>query len=304
MLVAKEKILAGQVIKDPEKLFVLMSYPTGSTPNAISNLDDLKNKIVNKTVQPGQWLTPDDISGNFGIELPKGYYAMSVKVDATQAGERLHPAEVAGERGRHASRPQGNGKPKVMTILQDVLVLAVDAMSVRPEDKMAYAASEQRLARRQAERLAAADLGPEPGRRSPAGPAVLTTMRRRCRCPRSMSDLDTSPATTAPGETNDPKPTHSRLAVAKQDIEAGTEIDDPEKFFKVKKFPTPPDKAIAADAPELAQGQGHQALRCSRTAMLTTKHFTGRGVHAGGRQAGRVNRHVMFIQNGGSAPRA
>src|SRR5947199_3455505 len=85
VLVAKEKILSGQVIKDPEKAFVLMSYPTGSTPNAISNLDDLKNKIVNKTVQPGQWLTQDDVSGNFGIELPTGYYAMSVKVDATAA---------------------------------------------------------------------------------------------------------------------------------------------------------------------------------------------------------------------------
>ena len=31
----------------------------------------------------------------------------------------------------------GNGKPRVMTVLQDVLVLAVDAISVRPEDKMA-----------------------------------------------------------------------------------------------------------------------------------------------------------------------
>ena len=49
-------------------------------------VSDRKNKIVNKTVQAGQWLTPDDITGNFGIELPKGYYAMSVKVDATSAG--------------------------------------------------------------------------------------------------------------------------------------------------------------------------------------------------------------------------
>ena len=41
VLVAKEKIKAGEVIKDPEKVFVEMRYPTGSTPNAISSLEDL-----------------------------------------------------------------------------------------------------------------------------------------------------------------------------------------------------------------------------------------------------------------------
>src|SRR5437868_2042750 len=85
VLVAQQKINAGQAIKEPEKLFAMMQYPTGSTPNAFSSFDDLRNKIVNKTVQPGQWLTPDDVTGNAGIELPKGYYAMSVKVDATAA---------------------------------------------------------------------------------------------------------------------------------------------------------------------------------------------------------------------------
>jgi Flp pilus assembly protein CpaB len=85
VLVAKEKIRAGDVIKEPEKLFVEMRYPAGTTPNAIGFLDDLKGKMTNKTIQPGQWLTPDDLSSNFGIELPKGYYAMSVKVDSSQA---------------------------------------------------------------------------------------------------------------------------------------------------------------------------------------------------------------------------
>ena len=138
VLVAKEKLSAGQVIKDPEKVFVLMSYPTGSTPNAISNMDDLKNKILSKTVQPGQWLTPEDISGNYGIELPKGYYAMAVKVDANSAASgfilpksRVNVVAVL--------KPMGMAnRPKVVTILQDVLVLAVDTMAVRPEDKMAY----------------------------------------------------------------------------------------------------------------------------------------------------------------------
>ena len=137
VLVAKERIRAGDVIKEPEKLFVEMRYPAGTTPNAIGFLDDLKGKMTNKTIQPGQWLTQDDLSSNFGIELPKGYYAMSVKVDASQAGSgfilpksRVNVVACIKDR-------DGNGKPRVMTVLQDVLVLAVDAMSVRPEDKMA-----------------------------------------------------------------------------------------------------------------------------------------------------------------------
>src|SRR5439155_7946416 len=129
VLVAKEKIKAGDVIKDPEKLFVEMRYPMGSTPNAISNLEDLKGKMVNKTVQPGQWVTPDDVSGNFGIELPKGYYAMAVKVapETAASGFVLPKSRV---NVVATIRPNGNNsRPRVITILQDVLVLAVDTMA-------------------------------------------------------------------------------------------------------------------------------------------------------------------------------
>jgi Flp pilus assembly protein CpaB len=139
VLVAKEKIKAGDLIKEPEKLFVEMRYPAGSTPNAISSLEDLKGKMVNKSIQPGQWLTPDDISGNFGIELPKGYYAMTVKVDAsTAAGGFILPKSRVNVVA--TIKPQHGGRPKVVTVLQDILVLAVDTMSVRPEDKVAVSA--------------------------------------------------------------------------------------------------------------------------------------------------------------------
>ena len=37
VLVAKERIRAGDVIKEPEKLFVEMRYPAGTTPNAMGS---------------------------------------------------------------------------------------------------------------------------------------------------------------------------------------------------------------------------------------------------------------------------
>lgn len=299
VLVAKEKILAGQVIKDPEKQFVMMSYPTGSTPNAVTSLDDLKNKIVNKTVQPGQWLTPDDVSGNFGIDLPKGYYAMAVKVDAASAAggfilPKSHVNVVA------TIRPTGlGGKPKVVTILQDVLVLAVDQTSVRPEDKMAVAQLNTALL------------------------AVKPADSQKLRLAQSMGDLalvlrshdDKDRVALAPSEFVDPDTLASdigvpvtssketpkfKLAVAKHDLEPNTVVDDPEKFFEVKLYSETIEKAITAD--EFAKLKG-KTIRHTvvKGGVLTEKHFEGDEIPQV--VAGTpVKKHVLFIQNGGSQP--
>ena len=109
-----------------------MSYPTGTTPNAITTLDDLKNKIVNKTVQPGQWLTPDDVNCNFGIELPKGYYAMAMKVSRpASANGFILPktrVNVVAMHPRPEGRPSGPGHDRVAGCAR----LAVDPTTVRP----------------------------------------------------------------------------------------------------------------------------------------------------------------------------
>src|SRR2546421_9967279 len=119
VLGAKVKVKAGDVMKEPETLFVEMQYPAGTTPNAISSLETLKNKIVNKTIQPGQWLTQDDLSSNFGIELPKGYYAMAVKVDpASAAGGFILPRSKVNVVATIKDQ-QGQGKARVVTVLQD-----------------------------------------------------------------------------------------------------------------------------------------------------------------------------------------
>ena len=299
VLVAKEKILAGQVVKDPEKLFVLMSYPTGSTPNAISNLDDLKNKIVNKTIQPGQWLTTEDVSGNFGIELPKGYYAMSVKVDATSAASgfvlpksRVNVVSVL--------KPQGmGGRTRVVTILQDVLVLAVDTMSVRPEDKIAMGqVSNALLAVKPADsqKLALAQSMGEVK-------LVLRSHDDEKKVP--LPELEYMGADTLSGDDGMvvPKPQLKptfRLAVAKQDLEAGTVIDDPQRFFDVKTFADLPAEAVAEKGLTGFQGK---TLKHSlfKDAVLTAKHFRGEEFQQVAVKPVE-NQHLMFIQNGGAAP--
>jgi Flp pilus assembly protein CpaB len=298
VLVAKEKIGAGQVIKDPEKLFVLMAYPTGSTPNAITSLDDLKNKIVNKSVQPGQWLTPDDVSSNFGIDLPKGFYAMAVKVDAASAAggfilPKSHVNVVA------TVRPSGTGaKPKVVTILQNVLVLAVDQTSVRPEDKMAMGQLSTALLAVKPVDSQKLTLAQSMGELK----LVLRSHDDEAKVPLATQeyvDADSlgQEGSVIPSIVEKAKFKHF---VAKADLEPGTVIDDPSKFFEPRSFPDAVEKAITAEDFNSIKGK---TVRHSvfKDAVLSTKHFEGDeppAVVVGP----PVKKHVLFIQNGGSAP--
>jgi pilus assembly protein CpaB len=299
VLVAKDKIQAGQVIKDPEKLFVEMRYPAGSTPNAISSFEDLKNKMVGKSVQPGQWLTPDDLSSNFGIDLPKGYYAMAVKVSAeTGAGGFILPKSHVNVVA--TIRPIGmNSKPKVITVLQDVLVLAVDTMSVRPDDKMAV------------NQLSTALLAVKPADSQKLTLAQsMGELRLVLRAhdddtkvplpPQEQIETDQS-GFTGEGLTPTPPPTKLvKVAIAQHDLEAGLVIDQPEKVFQVKALADVPEKAVPAE--ELAALKG-KTLRHSlfKDGVLTAKHFEGEQVPVVAKRP-EPKKHVLFIQNGGAAP--
>src|SRR3954449_1119110 len=72
VLVANTEIKIGTVLKEPEKLFVEIEYRRGTAPNAVTDLEKLKDKIITRTVRPGQFIVPDDLSSNFGISPPKG----------------------------------------------------------------------------------------------------------------------------------------------------------------------------------------------------------------------------------------
>jgi Flp pilus assembly protein CpaB len=301
VLVAKERIRAGELIKEPDKLFVEMRYPAGTTPNAIGLLDDLKGKMTNKTIQPGQWLTADDLSSNFGIELPKGYYAMSVKVSPEQASNgfilpKSRVNVVATIRPR-----SGQGRARVVTVLQNVLVLAVDTISVRPEDKMAV------------QQLNAALLAVKPAESQRLtlaqglsnGDIKLVLRAHDDDATVSLPPLETLEHDTGAGGEADLDPTTQisyKLAVAKGDVHAGTEIDDPEKFFKVESFPVAPDKAIAGD--ELASLKGKKIQHALfKDGVLTTKHFAeNEFLKVSKAKKAEVNKHMMFIQNGGKSP--
>jgi len=301
VLVAKEKIKAGDVLKDPEKVFVEMRYPAGSTPNAISSLEDLKGKMINKTVQPGQWITPDDLSSNFGIELPKGFYAMSVKVSPeTGASGFILPKSRVNVVA--TIRPNGAmSRPRVVTILQDILVLAVDTVANRPEDKIAISGLTTALLAVKPQDSQKLTLASNMGElRLVLRPHDDDERQLLAPLDRLDTDLGYNDGTVGIAGHNASGQTF-KLAVAKKDLEAGTKIDDPDTLFEVKTFAEAPDQALAAD--KLSELKG-KALKVPlfKDGVLTTKHFDEKLSALVAPAKPELKKHLLFIQNGGNTP--
>ena len=298
VLVAKDRIKAGDIIKEPENLFVEMQYPAGSAPNAISSMETLKNKILNKTVQQGQWVTPDDLSTNFGIELPKGYYAMAVKVSAeTAAGGFILPKSKVNVLAT-IKDPRGTQKNRVVTVLQDVLVLAVDQSGIRPDDKLAVSQlSTATLAVRpsEAQRLSLAQSMGELR-------LVLRAHDDDTKSPlQPLDKLEWDSGLDGGFGTDDEKKTF-KLAFAREDLQAGTVIDDPDKVFVIKEMPFAPEKAITVGT--LAELKGKTVKHTIfKDTMVTTRSFEGESLPTATASAPKARRHVMFVQNGGGEPK-
>jgi hypothetical protein len=91
-----------------------------------------------------------------------------------------------------------------------------------------------------------------------------------------------------------------RLAVAKQDIEPGTEIDELDKYFELKTFPAAPEKAVTAEEWESIKGKKITAPVFKDT-IVTAKHFDEK-LLVSDKPKPESKRHVMFIQNGGNTP--
>src|SRR3954471_18263508 len=83
--VATQKIPQGTMLKDPEKLFAQQEMIAGTAKNAVADLESYKGKLVSRTIQPGQWVTAEDLSANGGISIPEGYQAMAIKISADTA---------------------------------------------------------------------------------------------------------------------------------------------------------------------------------------------------------------------------
>ncbi len=187
VLVAKQTIQQYKVIREPEKLFTEKSFPKSAAPKGfISNFDDLKDRRLKVPLGQDKPVTVSDLLDNSGKGaslsglIPDGYRAVGIKVtqDTTAGGFVLPGTKV----DIVASLRRGDKYSSSQTILQDVLVLAVNNLYERNENQQSVAAHTVTVAVKpeDAQRLRLADqvselslaLRPENEASSPALPVT------------------------------------------------------------------------------------------------------------------------------------
>jgi pilus assembly protein CpaB len=148
VLVAKQKISNGTLIKDPQKFFVEKQYIKGEEPKkAIKGWEQVKDKRLNKALSEDQFVTGDDLMDpkQTGIEVlvPPGMRALAIKVNAASvvAGFVLPNSRVD-----IVQTVRSGENSETRTILQNMLVLACDTARDRPDDKGNIQASTVTLA--------------------------------------------------------------------------------------------------------------------------------------------------------------
>jgi len=139
VLVARQKIQWGTKIKEPEKLFVEKEFPQGSEPKkAFTSFDQLKDKVLNKTIGAEVHVTSDDVmkkeDSDLSYDLPKGTRAMAIRcsTDQSSGGFILPKSRVD-----IIAKTQGDKGPEARILLQDMLVLAVDSKDNRDPEQRA-----------------------------------------------------------------------------------------------------------------------------------------------------------------------
>ena len=149
VLMAKSKVPAWVLIKDPEKYFEEKELPESAAPKkAFKEFKDVKDQRLNQVLSEGKYVLSDMLVSPELVamiaDLPPGTRAIAVKVNAdTLAGGLVRP----GSRVDVVSTLRGSqGEPVSKSILQNMLVLAVDPQSQRDRNSPSVLASTVTLA--------------------------------------------------------------------------------------------------------------------------------------------------------------
>jgi pilus assembly protein CpaB len=144
VLVAKQNLAMGTLIKDPEKFFEEKSFTKGEEPKrALRDFSQLKDRMLNKPLSAEQFVSQEDLmdknQGGLSSSMQKGMRAVGLKVnvDTTAGGFVLPNSRV----DIVSVVRRGDGDTLSKIILQNVLILAVDTTSTRPDDRSTIVAS-------------------------------------------------------------------------------------------------------------------------------------------------------------------
>jgi pilus assembly protein CpaB len=149
VLVAKKNIPQGQFIKVPEEWFAEKEYSISDAPKkAARSFDEVKDRVVSKPLSAEQWVVSDDlltkVQSGLGYALPKGMRAETIRVNVdtvvagfVQANSRVDILNTVRKDDRDSY---------CQTILQNMLVLAIDQIDTKDQEKKAIVSSTVTLA--------------------------------------------------------------------------------------------------------------------------------------------------------------
>jgi len=149
ILVAKQNLSMGTLVKDPERYFQEKQFTKGEEPRkALTSFDQIKEKKLNKSLAAEQFVTGDDLmdskSANFENQMPPGTLAVAIKVSVDAiAGGFVQPnshVDVI------TTLRRSDGEATSHTLLQNMLVLAVGETPIRDTEKQTILASTVTLA--------------------------------------------------------------------------------------------------------------------------------------------------------------
>ena len=147
VLVARKNVPQGTYLKEPSDWFVEKEFTLGEEPKkAVRNFDELKEKVLSKPLSAEQWVVADDLlrkEDSFNYSIPKGMRALTIRVSVdTVVGGFVQP----NSRVDVINTVGGDNNSYSQTILQNMLVLAIDTINKRDPEKVAIVSSNVTLA--------------------------------------------------------------------------------------------------------------------------------------------------------------
>jgi pilus assembly protein CpaB len=137
VLVANKELRQGQFIgADPKQLFHEEEKPEESViAGTVTDINDLKNKTLQRTVDEGSPILRRDLSENEGLDrnLPEGYRAMTIRVTQESCvGGFVGPGSFVDLIANHA-QPNQPGQRRSKIFLQNMQVLALNTEDRAPD---------------------------------------------------------------------------------------------------------------------------------------------------------------------------
>lgn len=138
VLVAKAELNISKPLKNPEELFEVKAWLKETAPkNAVTKFEELKNRQLKRALRPGDFVTPEDLLGDkesfMQNHLPPGHQALGIRVNMESIAGGWASLPLSRVDILLTARRGSDKDSFSMTLLENVLVLAVDQTAWRTE---------------------------------------------------------------------------------------------------------------------------------------------------------------------------